>query len=141
MTINELKDEIRRRDEIIESNKTLASDLIDALGRVDAGVFCINNLDFQLAASIKRVGELEAEIDLSKKDFRLGDIVEITAMSEFYGYWENAIIVGMEVDPSTQEIDYSVRVVGEPITNGYSDGWRQKDFCRPAKLLKDKDPK
>ena len=58
----ELKDEIRRRDEIIESNKTLASDLIDALSRVDAGVFCINNLDFQLAASNKRVGELEAAL-------------------------------------------------------------------------------
>ena len=62
--VAKLTDEIRRRDEIIESNKTLASDLIDALSRVDAGVFCINNLDFQLAAAINRVKELEGGLKL-----------------------------------------------------------------------------
>ena len=49
----ELKDEIRRRDEIIESNKTLAVELLEADKNNAA-------LKIQLDAALKRVKELKA---------------------------------------------------------------------------------
>ena len=48
MTITDLEDEIRRRDEIINSNKTLTVDLIEALDRIDVLTLQKTNLEEQV---------------------------------------------------------------------------------------------
>lgn len=62
--------------------------------------------------------------------FALGDKVRVSSKSKVWADWQfdELIIMGMLINRETGEVEYTVRVDGEPYDFGFTDGWKESDL-------------